>query len=113
KDNAEGFGLTRDGMKWYWDLYTSGAHEALDPRASVLREPDLSGLPPALVITAEHDVLHDEGRAYAQALTEAGVEVRALDYDGMIHGFFRMTAVLDKANEAIDEAASELRSANS
>jgi len=113
KDNAEGFGLTRDGMKWYWDLYTSGAHEALDPRASVLREPDLSDLPPALVITAEHDVLRDEGRAYAQALSEAGVEVRALDYDGMIHGFFRMTAVLDSASQAIDEAASELRSATS
>jgi acetyl esterase len=84
---AEGYGLTRKGMMWFWDHYLKDASEAGDLRAAPLRAASLRGLPRAYVVTAEFDVLRDEGQAYARRLEEAGVEVTHVFVEGMNHGF--------------------------
>lgn len=111
RENAEGYFLTRDAMRYYWDLYLSDPADALNPYAAPLRAPDLTGLPPALVITAEFDPLRDEGRAYAARLQAAGVPVEERCYPGMFHGFFSRTAEIDLAREAVAQAAAALRAA--
>ena len=113
-ENATGYGLTREGMRWFWDHYVpledgadgSGRKEAY---ASPIRAQSLADLPPAFVLTAEYDVLRDEGEAYAEKLREAGNTVSLKRYDGMIHGFVRLTAALDDARAALADMASELR----
>ena len=110
-ENAEGYSLTKATMQWYWDHYLSGREDAANPYAAPLQAKSLAGQPPALVITAEYDPLRDEGEAYAQRLREAGVETTATRYDGMIHGFFGMGAVVDKGQQAVDEACAALRNA--
>jgi acetyl esterase/lipase len=80
--------LTRDAMVWFWDHYLPDATRRSEPDASPLRAPDLAGLPPTVVLTAEHDVLRDEGEAYAARLEEAGVTVDARRHAGQTHGFF-------------------------
>jgi acetyl esterase len=109
--NAEGYQLTRDGMAWYWDHYLKNDADASNPYAAPLQAPELSGLPPALVITAEYDPLRDEGEAYAHRLEAAGVPTVYTRYDGMIHGFFGMAAAIDKGKQAVDQASSALQSA--
>jgi acetyl esterase len=84
---AEGYGLTRKGMMWFWDHYLKETSEAADFRAAPLMAASLSGLPRALVVTAEYDVLRDEGQAYAKRLEEAGVDVTDVFVPGMNHGF--------------------------
>jgi acetyl esterase len=111
RQNADGYLLTRDGMQWYWDHYLSRADDASNPYAAPLVAQDLTGLPPALVITAEMDPLCDEGKAYAQRLQAAGVPTQYSCYDGMIHGFFGMPTLLDKGKQALDEATAALRQA--
>ena len=111
KQNADGYLLTMDGMKWYWNHYLSSDADASNPYAAPLAAKDLSGLPPALVITAEFDPLRDEGEAYAKKLQDAGVDATATRYDGMIHGFFGMSAVLDKGAQALAQASSALMAA--
>jgi acetyl esterase len=108
RENAEGYWLTRDAMAWFWDQYVP-TEDRFHPEASPLRAEDLSGLPPALVITAEYDPLRDEGEAYAKRLTEAGVDVTLSRYDGLPHGFFRLPAKIDRSNDALREAAVKLR----
>ena len=98
-------------MQWYWEHYLENDADALNPYAAPLQAESLVGQPPALVITAEFDPLRDEGEAYAKRLTEAGVATTVTRYDGMIHGFFSMTAVVDKSQQAMDQASSALRSA--
>ncbi len=110
-ENAEGYLLSRNSMRWFWGHYLSSDADGDNPLASVLRVKDLSGLPPAHVVTAEFDPLRDEGEAYASRLRDAGVATTATRFDGMIHGFFTMGAVLDAGARAVDEAASELRAA--
>jgi acetyl esterase len=110
-ENADDYGLTRDAMIWFWDHYIPSTEDGRHPYAAPLRAADLSGLPPAFIITAEYDVLRDEGEAYAARLREAGVEVDLKRYDGMIHGFFSMGGVLDRGNDVIDEIARALRAA--
>ena len=109
RQNADGYSLTTDGMKWFWDHYLSNDADAGNPYAAPSAAKDLNGLPPALVITAEFDPLRDEGEAYAQRLKAAGVVTTSSRYDGMIHGFFGMPAVIDKGKQAISEASSALR----
>ncbi len=86
---ASGYFLTREAMRWYWDQYTTDPDERAQITASPLRArtEDLEGLPPALVITGEADVLRDEGEAYADRLREAGVPVTAVRYGGIVHDF--------------------------
>lgn len=109
-ENAEGYFLTLATMRWFTGHYLSDPALVDHPLASPLRSPDLSGLPPALIITAEFDLLRDEGEAYAARLVEAGVDARAHRYDGMIHGFAAMRGVVDAAEAALDECAAALHS---
>jgi acetyl esterase len=109
--NGEGLYLTRAAMQWFAGLYLRDEAEALNGFVSPLRMPDLSGLPPGLVITAEFDPLRDEGEAYARRLQDAGVLIKLSRYDGMIHGFFTMSPYLDAGKQATDEVVRELRSA--
>ena len=98
---AVGYGmLDAQSMRWFRDHYLRGEADRLDWRAAPLRAGDHSGLPPALVLTAQCDVLHDEGEAYARRLRSAGVEVEHRDYEGMIHGFFTMAPTVDDAVRA-------------
>jgi len=106
--NASGYLLTRDMMMWFWNHYLESPAQAADPLASPLRAADLAGLAPATVLTAEFDPLRDEGEAYARRLTDAGVPTRLRRFDGMIHGFFAMTEIVDCAGEAVAYASSEL-----
>jgi acetyl esterase len=105
-ESAEGFFLTLDDMAWFSAQY---AADAADPRASVLHHPDLTGLAPAVVATAEHDPLRDEGEAYAAALAEAGVPVLARRYSGLIHGFFGLGHVHDASRAASLQACADLK----
>jgi acetyl esterase len=110
RDHADGFYLTAAGMRWYWDRYLGGA-DGMAPDASPLRAAFLGGLPPALVIVAEHDVHRDEGEAYVARLAEAGVAAAATRYPGMVHGFLRWRAVTATAGTALAEAAAALGAA--
>jgi acetyl esterase len=96
-------------MKWFWNHFVEDEGAANDPYVSPLRAENLSDLTPALIVTAEYDPLRDEGEGYGKRLQEAGVKVVLSRYDGMIHGFLRMTAHLDKAKDALDEVAGTLR----
>jgi acetyl esterase len=99
-------------MRFYWRLYLGGsAANGEDQRASPLRAASLAGLPPALVITAEFDPLLDEGRAYADRLSSAGVPTTYSEYQGMVHGFFSSAGMLDQGRVAVAEVAGALRSA--
>ena len=92
---ATGYFLRRDGMQWFWDQYTTDQAERAQITASPLRATteELTGLPPALVITGEADVLRDEGEAYANKLREAGVPVTAVRFQGIIHDFVMLNAL--------------------
>jgi acetyl esterase len=96
---AEGYHLRRDAMMWFWDQYTRNQGERNQITASPLRtcREQLEGLPPALVITAEADVLRDEGEAYANKLREAGVRVTAARFQGTIHDFVMLNALAHTA----------------
>lgn len=109
--NGSGYGLERATMEWFWKLYLPDLRGANDPEVSPLRAPDLVGVAPALVLTAEYDPLRDEGEAYAARLRDAGVPVEHTGYDGMVHGFLRMPALLDRAADAIDQVARAVREA--
>ncbi len=111
RENGEGYFLTAQQMRWFWEHYLARAAQAADPYASPLRAEKLEGLPPGLVITAEYDPLRDEGEAYAARLREAGVAVTLSRYDGMIHGFFGMGAAIERARAAVAEAGAALRTA--
>jgi len=109
RENAEGYGLTRDTMIWFWDHYLSEPSQASDPLASPLRATDLSNLPPALVVTAEYDPLRDEGEAYAAKLRAAGTPAECSRWDGMNHGFFFWVGRVDAAGAAMAESCAWLR----
>jgi acetyl esterase len=109
RENADGYGLTRDTMVWFWDHYLSDPAEAAEPYASPLRARDLSGLPAALVVTAEYDPLCDEGEYYAAKLRAAGTAATTSRWDGMNHGFFFWVGRVDKAGDAMAESCAWLR----
>jgi acetyl esterase len=108
RDNAEGYFLTREQMRWFWDQYAPGAAR-LSPLAAVLGHHDLSGVAPAYVIVAEYDPLRDDGLAYAHKLKEAGVPVELHLYPGALHSFTTLapaSAMARGAFERIGAAAS-------
>lgn len=107
-ENAEGYLLTTAAMDWFIDHYADDEARK-NPWCAPLRAVDLGGLPPALVVTAEYDPLRDEGEAYGRRLQRAGVPVAISRYDGMVHGFFSMTALVPRAVDAEDEVAQALR----
>ncbi|QIW78821.1 alpha/beta hydrolase [Bacillus tequilensis] len=110
---ATGYFLRKDAMMWFWDQYTTNSNERAEITASPLRATteQLQGLPPALIITAEADVLRDEGEAYANKLREAGVPVTAVRFQGIIHDFVMLNALAktEAARGAIDLATTWLR----
>jgi acetyl esterase len=111
RDNDDRWMFNRHSVDWYWRNYLPDPELGRDPRVSPLLAPDLSGLPPALVITAEYDPLRDEGERYAERMRAAGVPVELTRYDGMAHGFFTMSGVLPDARRAVAQAARYLRTA--
>ncbi len=111
EENAEGYMLTRDDMIWFLDHYLSSEADIKHPYAFPLQAGDLSGLPPAMVITAEYDPLRDEGETYAVQMEQAGVTVQATRYHGTIHGFVSLAAMIDLGKQALTDAAAGLRSA--
>jgi acetyl esterase len=107
-DPANQLMLTREAMIWFWDHYAPDQPSRERADASPLRAADLSGLPPAVILTAEHDPLLDEGEAYAQRLREAGVPVEHRRFAGQMHGFFTMVNVLPGSAAGIDHVVEAL-----
>jgi cation diffusion facilitator CzcD-associated flavoprotein CzcO/acetyl esterase/lipase len=107
-DPANQLLLSRETMKWFWDHYAPVASSRVHPDASPLRTASLAGLPPALIATAEHDVLRDEGEAYAERLANAGVRVQHKRFDGQMHTFLTMVNILPGADDAIEWIAQAL-----
>jgi acetyl esterase len=103
--------LNRRDMIWFWDHYAPDPAARVNPYASPLRATSLTGLPPAYVVTAEHDPLRDEGFGYADRLRAARVPVEHRHYGSQIHAFFTFAGVLDDADKAVAEAGSAIRSA--
>ena len=101
-DPANQLILSAQSMVWFWDHYAPEPEARMHPDASPLRAPDVSHLPPAVIITAEHDVLRDEGELYATRLVKAGVPVVFRRFDGQMHGFFTQVGILTATDEAID-----------
>jgi acetyl esterase len=111
RENATGYVLGTEDMRWFWRHYLAREEQGREPQASPLRAKSLANLPPALVITAGCDPLRDEGEAYAGRLRDAGVAVTLTQYPGMFHGFLRMTRILDQSRVLLDEVAAALRKA--
>jgi len=110
RELAEDYGLTHGAMERCWRLYL-GDHDPEDPDAAPLNGCELSGLPPALVLTCEYDPLREEGEAYGERLRSAGVSVRTVRWPGMAHGFLRWRGAVDAATPALDDVCRELRRA--
>jgi acetyl esterase len=106
-DPANQLLLTRESMEWFWGHYISDPAGRLHPEASPLRA-DVAGVAPAIVLTAEHDVLRDEGEKYAAALEAAGVPVRSRRFAGQMHGFFSMVGILPGHEDGVRYVAEEL-----
>ena len=111
-DFASGYLLEADLVAWFWAAYSGGVElDLADPRLSPARAASLAGLPPALVLTAGHDPLRDEGRAFAEALDAAGVRATHIDYPGTIHGCINMAGVLDAGRAMLADAGAALKEA--
>ncbi|MFB9862412.1 alpha/beta hydrolase [Rufibacter immobilis] len=110
-ENANSKPLNADMMKWFFKHYLENEQDGSEPYVSPLRAADVSGLPPALVITAELDVLRDEGEEYAHKLQQSGVPTKQVRYPGMVHEFFSLSGVVPTAKEALEEAAEGLKAA--
>lgn len=110
RENGRGYMLTADMISWYHDQYFDPADRD-DPRIAPIRASDLGRLPPALVITAEYDILRDEGEAYAERLRAAGVDVTMTRYAGQVHGFFRLPDSFHAARRVRSQVAEALRKA--
>ncbi|MFV2174462.1 alpha/beta hydrolase [Actinomadura sp. LOL_016] len=110
REYGAGYGLDAATLACFMDLYRGGA-DPRDPRLAPLRAPDLRGVAPATVITAECDILRDEGEAYARRLAESGVPVELRRYDGVVHSFFLLPDMFDAGAEAVAYAVARLRTA--
>lgn len=111
RDYADGFGLTRDEMRWFWDHYLADPKDANDPLVAILRASDLSNLPPATITSAEFDVLRDEAEAYAERLRRAGNAVTLHRVAGVIHGYAHLVGSLRQADETMALIGTALRKA--
>ncbi len=110
QENGSGYGLDREAMVRTTSYYLQNPSDADNPYASPIRANDLSGLPPALILTAEYDPLRDEGESYAAMLKEAGVPVELKRYEGVLHGFlFHTHGELEQSNDAYSRIASFLK----
>ncbi len=107
-ENATGYSLNRDFMIWFWQNYIPSGVDFDDPYLCPLRSGNLSGMPSALILTAEYDPLRDEGREYAKKLSAAGVPVDLWHYDNQMHGFILQTRVIDRAREALEKVGQRL-----
>lgn len=105
----EGCGLTAATMRYFWDCYLPHAEAGESRWASPARARDLRGLPPALIQTAEFDVLRDEAEDYGRRLRADGVPVECRRYDALIHGYFHLAGIIDRGAAAIDDAARALK----
>jgi acetyl esterase len=110
-ENAEGCFLTLDLVKWIEGQYFADPSDADAPLASLNLVPDLAGLPPAIVLTAEHDPVRDQGVEFVRRLRAADVSVHHTDYPGMIHGWVNFKGHIDDGERALDELAAALRDA--
>jgi acetyl esterase len=110
-ENAQGYFLEKGTMEWFRDCYLNSEEDKQNPLVSPMLYEDFQGLPPAIVITAEYDPLRDEGEAYAKKLGEAGVAVESIRFDGTIHGFVSMSAVITQGKVALEKAGEALRKA--
>ena len=110
-ENANGYGLSRDAMIFFWRSYLAHSDQGDEPCASPLRAVDLAGLPPALILTAQFDPLRDDGEAYAARLHRAGVPVRLTRYLDMNHGFLMCGALFKSVDCALQEIADALKEA--
>jgi acetyl esterase len=108
---GEGYVLTRSTMDWFLESYLPGPEAIQDPRASCLFAKDLTGLPPAFVLTAGFDPLRDEGKAYAEKMRAAGVAVEHVCVEGVVHGFFNMAGSLREPTRALSLAAERMKKA--
>jgi acetyl esterase len=108
-DNPTGKIISRAQMRWFWDMYAPAAADRANPYAAPMREKNLRGLPPALVITAEFDPLCSEGEAYAARLKEAGVETELKRYSGMVHGFFSVAPLHPVSTEGLHYTAAVMK----
>lgn len=106
---ADGFVLSKLDMEWFWGYYLANKKDGENPYASPIRAKDLKNLPPAHIITASHDPLRDEGEAYGELLKKAGNKVKVKRYEGVVHGFFSLQAVLDQGQTATRDLADELK----
>jgi acetyl esterase len=106
---AEGYGLTKEAMAWFWEKYLSDSHDAANPYVAPLLADSLAGVPPAIVVIAGFDLLRDEGLAYVKKLENSGVPVTLLFYEEMIHGFLSYLGILKQAQKAIGEIALWIR----
>ena len=107
-ENAEGYGLTRDGMIWFWDQYLGPDGDGSHPYASLIKAESLADLPDATIIAAQYDPLLDEAADYAEALKAAGNDVTYTEYPGMTHGFNGSFGLIDDAVKACDEASNRI-----
>ena len=108
---ATGYGLTRDDMRMYWDLYLTTPNDATNPYAAPPQARSLRGLPPALIVTAEFDPLVDEGEAFGTQLRADGVDATVTRYPGMIHGFIEYLGRVNASHEAVAECGDALKAA--
>jgi acetyl esterase len=106
---ADGFGLPRKSMQWFWEQYLQGGDHDSDPYACPSRAKDFSNLAPAIIVTAEYDPLKDDGVKYERLLKGAGVPTSYLEYKGMIHGFVNLSAITPTAQRAIAECAKRIQ----
>ena len=106
---ADGYWLTGEALAWFWEHYLEHDEDAANPYASPLLSESLAGLPPAFVLLAECDVLHDEGERYAERLRQHGVSTELRRYPGMLHGFMACGGVVDAAWDALRDAGEAVR----
>jgi len=109
--NASGYYLTRRQLEWYWKQYLPSDEARNDPRAAPIRAESLVGLAPAIVVTAEYDPLHDEGKAYAQRLASDGVPVSHFDFTGQIHGFMALVGLVPGVERQLNLVADTIAEA--